>query len=167
VISISLYSFVQNLTFFSVVQITPEAGGKFAVKGRIDRVDDTTLRITELPIQKWTQDYKTFLDEMLVEDSKKRSPPDIKDFKENHTDTTVAFTITAEKANIDEWEKLAKGGLYANFKLAGSLSTSNMHLFDETKRIIKYANPEEILKVFFDMRLEYYIKRKTALVEKL
>lgn len=64
------------------------------------------VEITELPVRKWTQDYKQFLESLLVgaEDAKAKdakgkgkgkagdkdkSPTRcIKDFKENHTDTS-------------------------------------------------------------------------------
>lgn len=136
------------------------------MKGIIERVNDTTIFITELPIKKWTADYKAFLEGMITGDNKANTPPEIKDFKENHTDTTVSFTITAEKADIDKWEA-EKGGLLSKFKLTGSLSTSNMNLFDTEQRITKYDSPEDILKSFFDLRLDYYVKRKELLVQKL
>ena len=145
--------------------LTPKAKSGFEVKGRIERLDDTTLSITELPIKKWTQDYKQFIEGMLTGDGKKVLP-EIKDFKENHTDTTVAFTITADKAVIDKWEK-EKSGLYGKFKLTGSLSDNNMHLFDAHGKMMKYDTPMKIMEAFFSLRLEYYEKRKAALVSKL
>ena len=148
-----------------VGSVTREGNGKFSVRGVLERVNDTTILITELPVRKWTQDYKGFLEEMLVA-SKGSDSPDIKDFKENHTDTSISFTITAEKAKIDAWEK-EKGGLYQKFKLNSSISTSNMNLFDTEGRIIKYASPEEILSTFYSLRLEYYDRRKTLLVKNL
>lgn len=43
-----------------------------------------------------------------------------------------------------------------------------MHLFDMTGlNIHKYETPEEILKEFFHLRLEYYSKRKNAQLEPL
>ena len=74
----------------------------------------------------------------------KKAEPEIKDFQENHTDSTVSFTINATKEKIDEFEK-EKNGLYGKFKLLGSLSTSNMTLFDKEGRISKYETPEDIL----------------------
>jgi DNA topoisomerase-2 len=135
------------------------------LKGLIERVNDTTILITELPIRKWTADYKVFLEGMVTGDGK-TNPPEIKDFKENHTDTTVSFSITSEKADIDKWEA-EKGGLLCKFKLTGSLSTTNMNLFDTEQRITKYNSPEDILKSFFDLRMDYYVKRKELLVQKL
>lgn len=67
------------------------------------------VEITELPVRKWTQEYKQFLETLLpgADDSKAKSTVGkkgvkdkdksskekassyyIKDFKENHTDTT-------------------------------------------------------------------------------
>jgi len=100
-------------------------------------------------------------------DEKKKTEADIKDFMENHTDATVSFTITADKAKIDEWETLPKGGLYAKFKLTSSLTNSNMTLFDAESRIVRYESPEDILKEFYTYRMDYYVKRKALLVQKL
>jgi DNA gyrase/topoisomerase IV, subunit A len=95
-----------------------------------------------------------------------KTGPEIDDFTENHTDTTVSFTVKATKENIDKWEK-EKEGLLGHFKLKGSLSTSCMYLFDQEGRIIKYETPEEIISAFYDVRLEFYGKRKALLVDKL
>jgi DNA topoisomerase II len=138
--------------------------GTFKVLGKIERIDDTTLFISELPLKKWTQDYKQFLETMLTGGEKQ--PPEIKDFKENHTESTVRFTVTMDKEKLDEFEK-DKAGLMGKFKLSSSLSTSNMNLFDPDKRIVKYATPEDIMTEFFQVRLDFYMKRKVRLVEKL
>jgi DNA topoisomerase II len=41
-----------------------EAEGKHIVRGVYEVTDDDTLEITELPIGKWTRDYKTFLEDL-------------------------------------------------------------------------------------------------------
>lgn len=118
---------------FSYTQISEDdkKKGSYAVSGRIERLDDTTLLITELPIKKWTQDYKEFLEGMLNGDDKKKTPPEIKDFLENHTDTTVSFKIIAEKEKIDSFEKV-KNGLYGKFKLLGSCKfNSRVHPYHQ------------------------------------
>ena len=166
-------------------EIIPEAGkrqGSYIVRGKIERLNDTTLLISELPIKKWTQDYKQFLEEMLVGAEKKedkkvgaekkteKQEPDfeIKDFKENHTDATVSFTVTVASAEqIDAIEANEKNGLIGKFKLSTSVSTSNMHLFNQAGRIEKYDSPEHIIESFFVLRLEYYVMRKALLISKL
>jgi DNA gyrase/topoisomerase IV subunit A len=69
-------------------------------------------------------------------------------------------------------EKLAeinaeKGGLIKKFKLESSVSTTNMHLFDENGVIVKYDSVHTILSAFFDIRSSFYQKRKVQLVAKL
>jgi len=151
-----------------VGDIIPEIANKYKVHGKIERRDDTTLHISELPLKKWTQDYKVFLEGMLNGNPVKKQEPEIKDFMENHTDATVSFTITtATKEQIDAFEKTPKGGLHAKFKLTNNLSTSNMNLFNPEGRITKYLSPEAILQQFFGIRLDYYSRRKDLLLKKL
>jgi len=143
--------------------------GTYDVLGKIERVDDTTLLIQELPLKVWTQNYKEFLEKYLVGDKTKAGKviePCINDFRENHTDTTVSFTIIATKEKIDSFEK-DKQGLLGKFKLNGTISTTNMHLFNERGQISKYESPEQILKVFYEERLKFYGKRKAYLLEVL
>ena len=135
--------------------------GNFTVRGKIDRVDDTTLHISELPVKVWTHNYKAFLESLLITSDKSES--EIKDFKEDHTDTTVSFTVTASKEKIDLFE-CGKDGLHGKFKLLGKLHTSNMNLFDERGRIIKYPNPHDIMTSFYNARIDYYGRRKNLLL---
>jgi DNA topoisomerase-2 len=37
---------------------------KYKASGIIEKISDTCLEITELPIRKWTQDFKEMLEEM-------------------------------------------------------------------------------------------------------
>lgn len=52
-------------------EIKSTGGGKYSVQGRIERLDDETLLISELPVKKWTQDYKEMLEKMITGDDKK------------------------------------------------------------------------------------------------
>lgn len=117
--------------------------------------------ITELPIGKWTQDYKKFLTELAVPEKK---APVIADFKENHTDTTVHFTVilTPEQAKA-----LEGADLYKFFKLETTITTTNFNLFDEEGRIHHYSGPQEVINSFFNYRFPLYTKRKEYLVSKL
>ena len=49
------------------------AGVTYTITGTIEEVDDTKLKITELPILRWTNDYKQFL-ESLCTSKDKESP---------------------------------------------------------------------------------------------
>ncbi len=131
------------------------ADDKYKCAGVIKKVDDTTVEITELPLKKWTQDYKEMLEEWVT--GTEKIPATIKDYKEYHTDTTVHFIVTMSE---NEMRKAEAEGLEKYFRLAGSISTGNMVCFDLHGKIRKYTSAEEILDDFYPKRLEYYSLRK-------
>ncbi|XP_052301590.1 DNA topoisomerase 2 isoform X2 [Populus trichocarpa] len=145
-----------------------EAGCSYTVNGVINEVNETTLRITELPIRRWTDDYKAFLNSVTEgnrdENGNLPKDPFIKDFRKYGDDATVVFEVLLSEENM----MIAKQeGLLKKFKLTTTISTSNMHLFDSAGVIKKYDNPEQILEEFFHLRLEYYERRKKVLLENL
>eukprot|EP00043_Microstomoeca_roanoka_P011493 m.108253 g.108253 ORF g.108253 m.108253 type:complete len:1678 (-) comp15211_c0_seq2:413-5446(-) len=142
--------------------IIHKGADKYLVRGKLTKVDDNTIEITELPIRVWTQPYKEFLETLVQDDGKK--PPQITDFSQHHTDTTVRFVVTMSNEQMAAAE--AKG-LYKFFKLEGSISTSNMTLFDSQGRIKKYDTVVEILREFYDVRLRLYQKRKSLLADRI
>lgn len=126
--------------------------------GEISILDDTTIEITELPVKTWTQSYKESVLEPMLQGTDK-SPPMITDYKEYNTDTTIRFVVKMTP------EKLAQAeaqGLHKIFKLQSSLS-SNMVLFDSSGCIRRYNTVEEILKEFYENRLDLYNRRKNYL----
>lgn len=124
-------------------------------------MDDLTYVITELPVGKWTQDYKKFLTELAIPEKK---TPVISDFKENHTDTTVHFTIIL---NPEQAKALEGQDLYKFFKIETPLKITNFNLFDEKGHIHHYNSPEEIIDSFFDFRYPLYQVRKDHLIARL
>jgi DNA topoisomerase II len=135
----------------------------YVVSGTITQTNDSTVVISELPVGKTTTDYKQFLEGLLIGASDSGF---IKEFRENHTDTTVLFTLTLAP------EKLAEicaesGGLVKKFKIDGSTATTNMHAFDTDSKITKYDHALDIMKAFSEVRMEFYEKRKIHLANKL
>ncbi|KNC79788.1 hypothetical protein SARC_07829 [Sphaeroforma arctica JP610] len=137
---------------------------KFSVHGKIEKTSETTVEITELPVRTWTQPYKEWL-ETCVQGTDK-NPAFVRDYTEYHTDSTVHFVVTMDAQVLAAAEK-DTGGLLKKFKLLSTVGTSNMVLFDERGGIKKYATPLEILKDFYDLRLNYYHKRKAYLADML
>lgn len=41
---------------------------KFKVSGIATKIDDKTIDITELPVRKWTQDFKVMIEDMTSSD---------------------------------------------------------------------------------------------------
>jgi DNA topoisomerase-2 len=158
-------------------------GLMYVSKGNFKKVNDTTLEINELPIGTWTQEYKILLDGFIYkkisskkEEIKADKAKRVKDeknqciisFTENHTDNIVKFVI---KFRPNELDKLLEDedAFEKKFKLIDSLntSTSNMHLYNSSGYITKYNNPNKIIDEYYDIRLEFYDKRKTYLLDKM
>jgi len=143
-------------------------------KGIYEILNDTSIRITELPIGKWTDDYKKFLDGLLpdvkksksLENEKHKKPKKtILDYVNNSSDTEVDFTITFEKGFLNslQWDEDEHiDGPEKFFKLTTSkgLSYTNIHLYNDKCQINKYDNVNDILDEFYKIRYELYVKRK-------
>lgn len=142
-----------------------EDNHKFSVEGKFRWTAPTTLHISELPIGTWTNNYKEFL-EKWQEGVGKFKQGEILSVSSNHTDTKVSFTVklSHQVANAfrNDEEKLKK-----SFKLISQTSTNNMHAFGTDDKMNKYSNVLDILKEFFDKRLELYQKRKTYQLDQL
>ncbi|KAL6530462.1 DNA topoisomerase 2 [Orobanche minor] len=149
--------------------------GSYTVKGIIEEVNKTTVRITELPVRKSTEEYKQFLDSLISKGGRNKEQF-IKDFREFTDDKTVHFEIYVSEKNM----AIAKTeGLVEKFKLSTTISTGNMHLFNAKGELVKYSSPEKskhlkgfdicshIIEEFCDLRLEFYEKRKKFMLSML
>ena len=135
--------------------ITEDEPGHYVVKGCYRVIGRKAIEITELPVGKWTDDYKSFLEGISEGVASK---PLIEGYENNSTENKVKFTVYF---NADVLEKLIKNKtLEKEMKLVSNLSTRNMHLFDSNNNIKKYNSPTDILKDYVKVRLEYYEKRK-------
>ena len=142
-------------------------------KGKYEYVngEQDKIRVTELPIGYWTEDFKELLNDLQNDKDKdgKKVLPIIKDVYENYTDTTVDFVITFSKGKVAQLEAL-KGdngcnGLEKLLKLYSTSSTTNMNLFNSEDKLRKYDTVEEIIDDYYDIRLEYYEDRKDNLID--
>ncbi|KAG1746828.1 DNA topoisomerase [Suillus lakei] len=133
---------------------------KYDVTGFARKVNDTTVEVTELPIHKWTQNYKAELEAMIGE----KGDGVIKDYKEHHDNVNIHFVISMAAKDV---EKAEEQGLAEFFKLTSKINTSNMMAFNFEGKIQKYASPEEIIEEFYPQRLAYYQKRKDFLANEL
>lgn len=120
------------------------------------------LRITDLPISVWTDKYKTFCEKMLTDD---KSP--LADVQYGNTDTIVDIKIIFKPKEYAKYKAMDEKTLVKTFKLSSSLSASNMFLFNAEGRIERFANVYSIIKYYYIIRLDLYVKRKQALLEQL
>jgi DNA topoisomerase-2 len=162
---------------------------KYLFKGCYTILDEKKIRITELPIGTWTDNYKKFLENLIEphaavagdkgkdkdkdkdKDGASSSAPIVKEYNDMSTDTHVDITVTmaaniiktySEKATEFECNMLEKVlGLYT------TQSTTNMNLFNSKEKLVKYSSAEEIADSYSVTRLEFYAKRKDALIATL
>ncbi|KAH8404824.1 hypothetical protein KR222_004799 [Zaprionus bogoriensis] len=139
--------------------------GRYFHSGNVQILPDNRIEITELPIGVWTQNYKENVLEALSNGTDKVKAI-ISDYREYHTDTTVRFVISFAPG---EFERLVRedGGFHRVLKLSSSMSLNQMHAFDKNNCLRRYANPQEVLVEFYELRLEYYHRRKDFLVGQL
>ena len=157
----------------------------FISKGKYEILDECNLRVTELPIGKWTDDYKKFLDGLIPETGKskkslenekgkKKKIPQktIIDYVNNSSDKDVDFTITFEKGFLNslQWDEDENiDGIEKFFKLTTSkgLSYNNIHLYNSKNQIKKYDNVYDIFDEFYKIRYQLYVDRKEYLLNEL
>ncbi|ELR18016.1 DNA gyrase/topoisomerase IV, A subunit [Acanthamoeba castellanii str. Neff] len=116
--------------------------------GLVEKINPTTIRISDLPAKRWTATYKEFLDQMAKPPRRGRRAL-IKGFKEHHTENSVDFHVYMTKEQMELAESV---GLVEHFKLYSQISLNNMHLFDKDGKIRRFECPLEIIDEFFPLR---------------
>ena len=147
---------------------------KFLIKGLYEKITNDKIKVTELPVGFWTEDFKELLEE-LIEPSAgkdgKKLPSIIKDYDDMSKDTNVEFTITFMKGKLEELESSKAdydcNGLEKILKLYTTNTTTNMHLFNAEDTLQKYNNIPDIINAYYDVRLNLYQQRKIYMINAL
>jgi DNA topoisomerase-2 len=146
---------------------------KFLFKGNYEVISTDKIRVTELPVGFWTQDFKEHLENLQETQDKdgKKVSPIIKDYDDMSKDTNVDFTITFQKGKLDELLN-SKGDYECNgvekvLKLYNTNSTTNMNLFNAHDKLKKYNSVSQIIDDYYEIRLEYYDIRKKYILDAL
>jgi DNA topoisomerase-2 len=153
--------------------ITKITDSKFLFKGTYEKLETDKIKVTELPVGYWTEDFKELLNDLQNDKDKegKKIVPFVKDVYENYTDTTVEFVISFSKGKVDELEASTGdhgcNGLEKLLKLYNTSSTTNMNLFNAEDKLKKYDSVEEIIEDYYGIRLSYYNDRKMNMIENL
>jgi len=166
------------------------ASAKYLIKGTYEIIADRKVRITELPIGTWTDDYKEFLEKLMdapaASDKSKGDKaasgggggctPVLKEYSDMSTDSVVDITVTFHPSYPHTPKDLqaavvdADAGTNKLEKLLGlftTQSTSNMNLFDAHEKLRKYATIYDIIEDYYTERLALYAKRKAAMLSQL
>ena len=167
---------------------------KYIIKGCYEIVADRKVRITELPIGTWTDDYKQFLEKLMEVAPPSSgsgsgsagggssggaggaSTPILKEYVDMSTDTVIDITVTFHPGYSHTPKELqsaiidADAGTNKLEKILGlftTQSTTNMNLFDAREKLRKYATIYDIIEDYYTERLALYSKRKAAMLAQL
>ena len=163
---------------------TNAAAAKYLIKGTYEIIADRKVRITELPIGTWTDDYKQFLEKLMEapaaadkdKGDKGGGVPVLKEYNDMSTDTVVDITVTFHPSYPHTPKDLQAAIVYSEAgtnkleKLLGlftTQSTTNMNLFDAHEKLRKYATIYDIIEDYYTERLALYAKRKAAMLAQL
>ena len=128
---------------------------KWFIRGKFQRVNTSTVKITELPPSLTYEKYEEILDKLV--DNK-----DIVSYDDNCKDN-IDYTI---KFTRDDLEKLDDEKLIKLLKLEES-ETENFTTLDETGKLKIFERVEDIISYFVNFRLGYYQKRKDFMLNKM
>ena len=113
-----------------------------------------------MPIGYWTEDYKSFLDNLSDSENWFRS------YKNNCTEKDILFEIKTN--NFSFIERLHnENKLNTLLKLTKNINLTNMHCFASDGNLKKYNSINDILNEFYEFRLDAYQKRKSNLIKVL
>ena len=133
---------------------------KYTSYGTYEQIDEYTLRITELPVGVWTQDYIDKVLSKLIDDEKGI----LNDYENNCGNHKIDFKLSFKNGEL---QKLIKSKTIEDkLKLTASVQISNMHVW-KNNEIHKYSNPNYMLKDYIEIRLVIYKKRKEHYIKVL
>ena len=150
--------------------VTKIGTSKYLLKGKYEPLGGDKIRVTELPVGYWTDDFKSHLESLLdtTDSNGKKIVPKIKDYDDMSKDTNVDFTIQFPKGKLSELEASTSeyecNGVHKLLKLTSTVSTNNMHLFDYDDKLKKYNKIEDIIEDYFHKRIELYDERKKHMI---
>ena len=131
---------------------------KFLLIGTYEIVNANTIIITEIPIGVSINAYKSMLNDMIEKKT-------IKSYENNSNDSIPNFIIVVEDKLIPVLKTGNQTNILTTFNLTTTICTTNMHAFDKNGILTKYNSANEILDYFYDIRLEFYDKRKKYMIK--
>lgn len=151
-------------------EIKKDSTGKIINWGIWKRLSDTSIEITELPLGLWTDDYKEYLEKLIIDkttEKKEQTKQVIIGYDNYSTERKVRFVIKMTKDKLD---KLIKNyEVEKTFKMFDTKRTNmgNMHMYNADGKICLYKTELEVMEDYYKIRLEMYVKRKRYMIEKM
>jgi DNA topoisomerase II len=126
----------------------PENHKRWIIRGIYNKINTTTIQITELPPSLTYEKYEEILDK-LIEDKLIIS-------YEDRCKDDINYIIKLNKSTLDN---LSEKEIIKNFKLEEQV-TENFSTLDENGKLKLFENSTDIIEYFIKFRLKFYKKRK-------
>lgn len=151
-----------------IKSITDKGIKKYMSYGKVDKItgEKGKLRITELPVEVWTESYFETLDKITLRDSKKHLLADHGINIGGNHDIDITIELNSDKW-IEVLKKNDNDDLMKKLKLMKSIAISNMHMYNADNKIMKYEFVEDIFYDFYDYRYKMYDKRRNYMIRLL
>jgi DNA topoisomerase II len=129
--------------------------GQVVITGKLSVTNSTTIKVTELPVGTYLDQFKSRLNKL--EDAEF-----IKDYEDRSTEQGFDFTITVPRSTT----ALPEEELYRKFGLI-SRDTENYTVWDISGRLRRFESAEQLIEVFVPWRLEVMETRRQAIIADL
>lgn len=127
---------------------------RWIIRGKFEKLNTTTILITELPPSITYEKYEKHLDK-LIQDKL------IEDYEDNCKDD-INYKIKFKRTELN---KLNESDLIKLLNLE-EFQTENLSTLDENGRLKLFESVNDMIKYFVNFRLTYYEKRKDFLLRK-
>lgn len=128
--------------------------GQTTFKGTFERVNSTTLRVTELPVGYDLVKYKSILSKLIEKDV-------IRDYDDNSTEGNgwdILIYASREFLKNDDAYLTDKLSLVAR-------ESENIVVWDEKGKIKQFEGPEDLIEYFVGVRLGFYETRRLMMID--
>jgi DNA topoisomerase-2 len=128
---------------------------RWIITGKFERVNTSTIRITELPPSSTLEKYESILDDLV--DKKLINSYD------NNCKDNIDYTVKMSREALSTYtdEELIKILKLEEYK------TEIFSTLDEYGKLKIFESAEEIVKYFVDFRIQFYQKRKDLIISKI
>jgi DNA topoisomerase-2 len=132
--------------------VTRNETGQVVMKGKLEVVNSSTIRITELPVGKFLDDYKDILNKLEEAEF-------IKDYEDASTEDDFSFKITVPRSTTS----LTEEQLYTRFKLF-TRESENFTLWNSQGILQRFESAEDVIAMYVPWRLSFYEVRRQKLI---
>lgn len=122
-------------------------------------INEVNLHITELPPQRWLNPYIQKWQQQAADSQS----PLVTGFSslssESKVDINIKLDMTRFTTTVDNVEKY--------FKLSEKISLNNKNAFNQSKKLVKYETPHDVLMEYIPIRIAMYRARKEDMLKKI